>query len=129
MKIAYKKRHLNINLIMGLIWSIWFCVQFYYAEEFKAIDYGWLCIALFYLGIYGYQKFYKYLTITDGVIKKNWPFGKKIELGKVVHFKKFAGDYILKTKDKEFIINTQIIDSNSMDDLDNALQPLFGEQS
>lgn len=128
MKIAYKKRHLNINLILGIFWVIWFCVEFYFTDEFKAIDYGWLFIALFYLGIYGYQKHYRYLTIENGVVKKNWPFGKKIELDKVVQFKKFAGDYILKTEDKEFIINTQIVDPNSMADLENALQSVFGEQ-
>jgi len=120
---------LNYNLIFGLVWGIVFFVAYITEDNLRWNDYTWLVLSVIYLGMYGYQKHYRYLSIENGVIKENGPFGKQIELAKVLRFKKFAGDYILKTEDKEFIINTQIIDPNSMNDLDNALQPLFGEQS
>lgn len=124
MKIAYKKRHLNINLIMGIVWGVWFGVQFFTDEIIKWFDFGWLFISLFYLGMYAYQKHYQYLNIENGTLKVNGPFGKKVDIDQIRRIKKFAGDYILKTDSKELTINTQIIDPNSMTDLDATLHQL-----
>ena len=33
MKIGYKKRHLNVNLIFGLIWLVWFFIGVFGKEE------------------------------------------------------------------------------------------------
>jgi hypothetical protein len=54
------------------------------------------------------------LTIENGQIYVNKPFGKKISLTEIKQIKKFAGDYILKTDKTELTINTQIIDEKSL---------------
>ena len=124
MKIGYKKRHLNVNLIFGLIWLVWFFIGVFGKEEPNWTDYGWIVISLMYLGMYFYQKNYNYLTIENGVLRINGSFGKKINLAEIKRIKKFAGDYILKTSKKELTINTQIIDTNSLAKLNAALKKL-----
>ncbi|MEW7281243.1 hypothetical protein ABW636_21830 [Aquimarina sp. 2201CG1-2-11] len=124
MKIEYKKKHLNVNLILGLVWLVWFFVGVFGKEEPNWTDYGWIFISFMYLGIYFYQKNYKYLTIENGIIKVNSPFGKKLNLTEIKQIKKFTGDYILKTDKKELTINTQVIDSNSLAELNVELEKL-----
>jgi len=124
MKIGYKKKHLNVNLIIGLFWLIWFFVRVFEKNEPNWTDYGWIVISLMYLGLYFYQKNYKYLTIENGIINVNGPFGKKLNMTEIKRIKKFAGDYILKTDKKELTINTQIIDPNSLAELNAELEKL-----
>ena len=77
-----------------------------------------------YLGLYFYQRNYKYLTIENGIINLNGPFGEKINLTEIKRIKKFAGDYIIKTDKKELTINTQIIDPSSLAELNAELEKL-----
>ena len=124
MKIEHKKKHLNVNLILGLVWLIWFFVGVFGKEEPNWTDYGWIVISILYLGLYFYQNNYKYLTIENGIINVNGPFGKKLNLSEIKRIKKFAGDYILKTDKNELTINTQIIDPNSLAELNTELEKL-----
>ncbi|MCI2230423.1 hypothetical protein MC378_14685 [Polaribacter sp. MSW13] len=124
MKIGYKKKHLNVNLILGLVWLVWFFVGVFGKEKPNWTDYGWIVISIMYLGLYFYQKNYKYLTIENGIINVNGPFGKKLNLSEIKRIKKFAGDYILKTDKKELTINTQIIDPNSLAELNAEFEKL-----
>lgn len=124
MKIAYKKRQLNVNLILGLVWLTWFFIGILTKEEPGWIDYGWILISLMYLGLYFYQKTYKYVSIENGIINVNGPLGKKLNLNEIKRIKKFAGDYILKTDKNELTINTKIIDPNSQTELDAELEKL-----
>ncbi|WP_421824992.1 hypothetical protein [Flagellimonas oceanensis] len=124
MKIAYKKRQLNVNLILGLVWLTWFFIGILTKEEPGWIDYGWILISLMYLGLYFYQKTYKYVSIENGIINVNGPLGKKLNLNEIKRIKKFAGDYILKTDKNELTINTKIIDPDSQTELDAELEKL-----
>ena len=124
MKIKYRNRHLNINLALGMVWLLWFITIYFSSEGTDWHDYGVGLFSMIYFGLYLYQRQNKYLTISDGWIKKNSPFGKKIKLGEVDRIRKFAGDYILKTDSKEFVINTLIIAPESIKDLDGELQKL-----
>jgi hypothetical protein len=124
MKISYKKRQMNINLIFGLIWFAWFFINILTKEKTSWLDYGWIVISFIYLSLYFYQRQYKYLSIENGFIMENRPFGKKINLNDVNQIKNFAGDYIIKTEKDELTINTQIIDPNSLTELRNELDKL-----
>ncbi|GAA4520829.1 hypothetical protein [Sphingobacterium thermophilum] len=124
MKIQYKKRQLNFNLIFGIIWLTYFLVKLIFDEEIHWIDYGWILISLAYFGIYFYQKKYKYVSIENGILTVNGPFGKKLNLNEIKQIKKFAGDYIIKTDNKELTINTQIIEPNSLAELNAELEKL-----
>ncbi|MAN29137.1 MULTISPECIES: hypothetical protein [Mesonia] len=129
MRIGYKKKHMNINLIFGLIWLVWFFIGILTKDEPNWTDYGWIVISAMYLIGYFYQRQNKYLTIENGIIKINSPFGKKLNLTEIKRIKKFAGDYILKTDKKELTINTQIIDPNSLAELNAELEKLNVEWS
>lgn len=124
MKIDYKKRHLNVNLIFGSIWLIYGIIKVNIDETPNWIDYGWFVFSAIYFGTYFYQKKEKYLTIENEVLRINSPFGKKINLTEIIRIKKFAGDYILKTDNTELKINTQIIDPNSLAELNSELTKL-----
>ena len=124
MKIQYKKRQLNFNLIFGIIWLTYFLIQLIFDEEIHWIDYGWILISLAYFGIYFYQKKYKYVSIENGILTVNGPLGKKLNLTEIKRIKKFAGDYILKSDKKDLTINTQIIDPNSLAELNAKLEKL-----
>ena len=123
MKIEYKKRQLNINLIFGFILLTYFTIRLL-IDEVHWIDYGWIIISLTYFINYFYQKKYKYVTIENGIINVNGPFGKKLKLNEIKRIKKFAGDYILKADKKELTINTQVIDPNSLTELNEELEKL-----
>ena len=124
MKIQYKKRQLNFNLIFGIIWLTYFLIQLIFDKEIHWIDYGWILISLAYFGIYFYQKKYKYVSIENGILTVNGPLGKKLNLTEIKRIKKFAGDYILKSDNKDLTINTQIIDPNSLAELNAELEKL-----
>ena len=124
MKIGYKKRHLNVNLIFGLFWLLWFFIGVFGKEEPNWTDYGWIVISLMYLGMYFYQKNYNYLTIENGFIKQNWPFGKKMNLNEIKRIRLFAGEYILKSELKKMKINIQLINEESLLELKTELKKL-----
>jgi len=124
MKIKYKKQPLLFYLTAGLFWLIFFIVILFEKERLNWIDYGWIVMSFVYLGIFYFQKKYKYITIEDGIIRINGPLGKELKLIEIKRIKKFAGDYIIKTDQKEMTINTQIIDPNSLKELDVELEKL-----
>jgi len=124
MKIKLKKRHLNINLFLGIIWFLFGVLELSFSEEIGWFDYGSLVFGVLYLILYFYQKKHQYLTIENGILQINGSFGKKINLTEIKRIKKFAGDYILKTDNKELTINTQIIEPNSLAELNSELEKL-----
>lgn len=129
MKIRYKKRHFRVNLIFGIVWLVWFFLGILFNDEMHWIDYGWLLISAMYLGFYFYQRKNQYLVIEDGVLKENSIFGKEMNLKEVKWIKSFAGDYILKSETKKLQINTQIIDPDSLADLNTELKKLNADWS
>ena len=124
MKIKYKKEPLIVYLTAGFFWFMFFNVILFEKEELNWIDYGWIVMSIIYLGIFFYRKKYYYLTIINDNIRVNGPLGKELKLTEIKRIKKFAGDYIIKTDQKEIIINTQIIDSSSLKELDAELEKL-----
>ena len=71
-------------------------------------------MSVLYLGLYFYQKENQYLVIENGFIKYNRPFGSKLDLSEVKAIRKFAGDYILKSDNKDFTIDTQLVAPESL---------------
>ena len=124
MKIRYTKKRLNHSLIFGILWLIISLLGIFTKESPYWTDYAFLIISFLYLGTYFYEKRNQYLTIENGLISVNQPFGKKIRLTEIKRIKKFAGAYILKTDKVELTINTQMIDPNSLADLNTELEKL-----
>jgi len=89
-----------------------------------SIGVGQIAAGIFMLLYYNFELKKQYLIIGNGFIKQNSPFGKNINLAEIKRIEKFAGDYIIKTDNKKLTINTQIIDSNSLADLNTELEKL-----
>lgn len=126
MKIHFKRKRLRANLILGLIW-VGFGIVSLVAEDRKSwTDYGYMVVGLIYLGHYAYDRSQQYLTIENGMLRKNWLYGFRpsIELRDVVWIKKFAGDYTLKTETRDLKIDTDLIDPESLEELNRALGAL-----
>ena len=77
-----------------------------YVEEHLLMTYFWMAFSVLCIINYYFQKTYQYLSIKNGIIKINEPFGKKLKLYESQTIKKNPGDYILKTGYKELTINT-----------------------
>jgi hypothetical protein len=124
MRIHYKNKQIYINLILGIIWLINGIIQVGFNEKPNWFGYGWFVFSAIYLTIYFYQKNEKYLTIENGIIKQNWPFGKKMNLAEIKRIRHFAGDYILKTERTKMTINIQLVEEKSLADLKTELEKL-----
>ena len=83
MRIQYEKKQVNLNLYLGLLWLVNGIFQTVRNENVDLFDYFWFLISGIYLLIYFYQKKEKYLTLENGIIKQNWPFGKKMKLKEI----------------------------------------------
>ena len=126
MKIKLKKKRLITNLIFGIFWIVLGIFCLLEDDNLRWSDYGYLIIGILYVGHYLYDLKNQYLTIENGTIRKNGLYGfrKKINLNEINLIKKFAGDYTLKTKEKELKINTGLIDKDSLIELNKILTEL-----
>jgi hypothetical protein len=126
MKIKFKKKRLRVNLILGLVWIVLGTLSIVTDDEIRWTDYGYLVIGILYIGHYLYDLTNQYLTIENGTIRKNGLYGywKKINLNEINWIKKFAGDYTLKTEQKELKINTELIDKDALSELNKILTEL-----
>jgi len=126
-KIKFNKKKLLPNLIIGIVWSL--LAVFGMLENDNRL--GWsniinLIIGIIYLGGYLYNLKNQYLTIENGMIWKSEYYKpkKRLNLKDINWIKKFAGDYTLKTEGKELIINTSLINKDSLVKLNTILSSL-----
>ena len=124
MKIRYTKKKLKVNLIMGSIWFLLGVVLLIFNDFNNWTDYFWIIMAIVYFGIYYYEYLNQYLTIENGTLKVNSLLGRKINLAEIKGIKKFSGVYIIKNDKKELTINTQLIDPDSLAELNAELEKL-----
>ncbi|WP_340202514.1 hypothetical protein [Ascidiimonas sp. W6] len=126
MKIKFKKKRLRVNLILGIVWIALGTLSIATDDEIRWTEYGYLVIGILYIGHYLYDLTNQYLTIENGTIRKNGLYGywKKINLNEIKWIKKFAGDYTLKTEKKELKINTELIEKDSLTELNKVLAKL-----
>ena len=124
MKIQYRKNRHNFNLTFGILFLAISLLGIFTRDNTSWTEYCFLIISFLHFGTYFYEKKNQYMTIENGVISVNKPFGKKINLAEIKQIKKYAGDYTLKTDKTKLKINTQIIELNSLSELDAVLEKL-----
>lgn len=124
MKIRYSKKRLRSNLIVGLIWFTLGFVMWIFYDIVHWNEFFFFAMALLYLGQYMFERQNQYLTITQDEIKVNNLFRKRIKLSDISRIKKFAGDYKIIADEKVIIINTKIIDQESLSELNELLVKL-----
>ena len=121
-RIDYTRKHKRINLILGLVWIVFFAVDWILDDTPGWGRYGWLVIGITYIGIYLYQSRARYLSINADTIRVNAPWGKQMRISEIRTVRRFAGDYILKSQGRELVINTQIMAPESLDRLNAEIE-------
>ena len=124
LKIPYKKDHLNKHLIFGTVWFVYAFYLLFFNDERDWAAYFQLALSTLYGAIYIYDLRMKYVIFEDGYVKISGILDRKIKLSDLISIKKFAGDYILKSQNRELGINTQVIDPKSLKLLDERLKQL-----
>jgi hypothetical protein len=113
MKILYNQSQLNRILILGIVFILLGVISLFFST--KTYLSGMAGIGLMHIIIYYYQKNRAYVTIKNDIISKDGVFIKhKIEVKKIISVKYFAGDYIIRSSDKELTIDTNLIDKESL---------------
>ena len=123
MKITFKKRHLNSNLIYGLLFMVTGLIILKSNQDPWHAVFS-ILLPILYVAKYFLLKHYKYLTLDKGVIKVNNLFGKQIKMVEINQIEKYAGKYIIKTDKKKLSIDTHIIEKKSLIALNAALENL-----
>ena len=123
MKIKYKKRTLYITLAISVFEVLLFLISFYIeGKKFSWNNSVYLVLAIITFTLYFYTKNYGYLTIKNGVLRRNKIlFAKVINLKNIDSFNNYGGDYHIKANDKKMTINTHLIDVESLDYLNTEL--------
>ncbi len=124
MQIRYKRKIVNANIIGGLIWLVALLVSFLLDSLYNLSILFYVLMSVLYFTISLYQMKHQYLTIENGIIKQNWPFGKKIELEQIQKIRHFSGEYVLKSKDKTLKIDIYKIAPKSLQNLKTELKKL-----
>ena len=128
MKVSYKQKHLRNYLLLGILFLLlgsWRMLQ----GIDQLLGYLWLSLALISLSHYYYSRRKAYLTIKQGYLYKNLLFSQKLLLSDIKRIRKFAGDYTLMTETTKLTIDTQIIDADSLEELECVLAQLDLENS
>jgi hypothetical protein len=126
-KIRYSKKRLKSNLILGIFFislGIILVLLSFVTGEWKSISLnsigiGQIGAGIFMFIIYYFENQKQYLTLKNGKLIKNTLIPKKIKLSKIKSIREFAGDLKFIMEKNEFVIDTQIIEPNSLAELKN----------
>ena len=77
----------------------------------RDINYFYVALALMHLVPYIYYRRVPFLSIQNGVLKQHWWFGKSMDAKEITAIKYFAGEYIVRSAQKEIRIDTHLIDT------------------
>ena len=129
-KINYSKERLRSNLRMGIVFSAigtmlvllslvtgnWIYISV------QSVGIGQIGAGIFMFMIYYFESRKQYLTLKNGELIKNTLFPKKIKLNQIKYIREFAADLTLISEKNKLVIDTQIMDLNSLVELKNELK-------
>lgn len=127
MKIKFKKKRVFINLLLGVIFLSTGSLGFLLNDDSSGwTDYVFIAIGIFYIAHYVYDIKHQYLNLENGSISKNRLYGSEepIKLNEIIRIKKLSGQYKLETNHKVLAINTNLIQKDSLDKLNDTLSKL-----
>lgn len=121
-----------MNIFMGIMWLSFgiFWIMSGKDDASSLYDFGnWLGVACILLSACYFIMFINqvrnhYLTIDDGFIKQNWPYGKEMKLEEIKQNKNSDDKYILQSELQKMKINLKLIDDKSIIDLKSELMKL-----
>lgn len=128
-RIYYKPSVLYNNRMIALLFMGLGLVLFIISLIFDdAKDISWFSIGLgeFIVGIlmfayHKYEVYKQYLTLTETSIKKNTLFGKEVQFKDVNQVKEFANEITVISKSSQIVIDTEVIQPESLKRLKKAL--------
>ncbi len=106
-QLRYNLKNQRYFIIAGALFILLFVIELIASNEIKYFN---IAIALLYIAPYFYHKKVPFLTIQKGVLKQHWWFGKRIDSKDINEIKYFAGEYIVRSAQKEIRIDTHLID-------------------
>lgn len=109
MKIAYSKKRLYTNLILGIVWIVLSIAYYMTIHQFRWNAYLTLAVGLAYIALYIIESRKNYFEIGDNTLKINTIPVKEIKLDEIKAVNYYAGDFIFITSDKKLkIVQNQI---------------------
>lgn len=109
MKIAYSKKRLYTNLILGIFWITLSIVYYMTIHQFRWNAYFTLILGLVYIALYISESRKNYIEINNDSLKINSFPAKEIKLKDIKSLNYYAGYFIFITSDKTLrIVQSQI---------------------
>ena len=106
-QLRYNIKNQRYYIIAGGLFFLLAGIDLIASNEIKYFN---IALALLYIAPYFYHKKVPFLTIQKGVLKQHWWFGKSINAKEITAIKYFAGEYIVRSAQKEIRIDTHLID-------------------
>lgn len=123
MKIPYKRKRDYMGFTSSILLGVYGGVGLL-KETSNTINYiALICSILFLLSFFFDKRTY-YLTLKNGKLRTGKLFGEKINLLDIKQVIENKEKYILKTNKSELIIDTKLMDSESLDELETELNNL-----
>lgn len=118
MKFKFKKskKRLFINLTIGVLWLLYGLFGIIFRD--KSNSFTFLILGIIYLILYFFERKDYYLILNQNTIKKDYLFGKSINVQDIKSISEFAGDIIIKT------ISTQSFSYDDITLIRNELEGL-----
>jgi len=117
MKVRFKKRRQNTNLIFGIFWFVLGILYLVFTDNNTFwIGYVHLVSGALFMIQNFYDSRHQYLHIENGVIQKNifYGFSNKINLDEVYEINGTKSNYILKSEARKLSIDPSLIDQQSL---------------
>lgn len=124
MKFKFKKskKRLFINLTIGVLWLLYGLFGIIFRD--KSNSFTFLILGIIYLILYFFERKDYYLILNQNTIKKDYLFGKSINVQDIKSISEFAGDIIIKTTSKKLTISTQSFSYDDITLIRNELEGL-----
>ena len=119
MEIKYSRKQIKIGLIIGsalVVLNVANLIIYRSEVSFS------LAVGLFLVGVSVYKHYRPYAVVKDGYFKKD--LGAKILLQEIIETRRFAGDYVFRSRYKKITIDKNAVDKTSIDALETLIDEL-----
>ena len=125
MTVRLKKRRLYTPLWLGLLWILFGILYFVFDDgNTYWLAFGYLLVGGFELGQFFYSLKHQYITIKNGIIRKNMIYGfkNKVILEEIDEIKKISGYIVLRSKARDLFIDPLVIENESLQEFTEFLK-------
>lgn len=124
-KVNYNEKVLKQHLVLAILWFAIAIVSGFFGSSLTSVSVGFYLASISYIVIHVVQKKRGYVVLKDGELTIRNLIPKKIEVADVIQTRRFAGDLILKSKEKEVKIDLSLVNQEEMEKLQKELNRLM----